>query len=91
MHHADAAGERGALLTGDLLQVSADGRYVSFMRSYPNFIPLNAAAIRIIAEIVKQWSSAAIFGAFWNRVIATGGRQSLDLSVQRYIAAIRSS
>ena len=29
-----------ALLTGDIIQVVQDRRYVSFMRSYPNLIPL---------------------------------------------------
>ena len=91
MHYADGSGGRGALLTGDLLQVTADGRYVSFMRSYPNFIPLNAAAVRTIASIVDAWNFDAIYGAFWDRVIATGGRQSFELSVQRYLTAVGSS
>ena len=88
MHHADAADGRGALLTGDLLQVTADGRYVSFMRSYPNFIPLNAAAVRAIAAIVEQWDFDAIYGAFWDRVIATGGREAFSLSIQRHLDAV---
>ena len=33
---------KGALLTGDIIQVVQDRRYVSFMRSYPNLIPLGA-------------------------------------------------
>ena len=39
----DGAEGRGALLSGDILQVVADRRWVSFMRSYPNLIPLPAA------------------------------------------------
>src|SRR5262249_58897624 len=43
--HWAAGGEgRGALLTGDVVQLIPDRRYVSFMRSYPNIIPLSAPA-----------------------------------------------
>ncbi len=34
--------EKGILLTGDIIQVVADERWVSFMYSYPNLIPLPA-------------------------------------------------
>ncbi|PYL50286.1 MAG: MBL fold metallo-hydrolase, partial [Verrucomicrobia bacterium] len=33
-------GSKGALLAGDIITVVQDRRYVSFMRSYPNIIPL---------------------------------------------------
>ena len=39
------AGGRGALLSGDIVQVVADRDWVSFMYSYPNLIPLPAAEI----------------------------------------------
>jgi glyoxylase-like metal-dependent hydrolase (beta-lactamase superfamily II) len=38
----------GVLLTGDSVQVGPDGR-VSFMRSYPNMVPLNGTSIEAIA------------------------------------------
>src|SRR5262249_56975221 len=41
--HWAAGGEgRGALLTGDIVQLIPDRNYVSFMRSYPNIIPPSA-------------------------------------------------
>ena len=42
LHWPDGAGGRGALLSGDILTVVPDRRYVSFMYSYPNLIPLPA-------------------------------------------------
>jgi hypothetical protein len=42
LHWPDGANGKGALLTGDIIQVVQDRRYVSFMRSYPNLIPLGA-------------------------------------------------
>ena len=40
LHWPAGANGKGALLTGDIIQVVQDRRYVSFMRSYPNLIPL---------------------------------------------------
>src|SRR3954466_4496346 len=45
LHCPAGANGRGALLTGDIIQVVQDRRCVSFMRSYPNLIPLGPAAI----------------------------------------------
>ena len=44
-----ASDGRGALLTGDTITVVMDRGWVSFMWSYPNLIPLDAATIRDIA------------------------------------------
>ena len=38
-----ARAARGALLSGDVVQVVADRDWVSFMRSYPNLVPLAGA------------------------------------------------
>ncbi len=85
MHYGAAAGGRAALLTGDLLQVAADRKHVSFMRSYPNLIPLSAESVRAIARIVNEWSFEAIYGAFWDRVIPNMGRAAFEISVERYL------
>ena len=86
LHWADGAGGRGAMLSGDLLQVVPDRAHVAFMRSYPNLIPLGAAAVRRIADIVEPWTFDAIYGAFWDRVIPSGGKQVFRTSIARHIA-----
>jgi hypothetical protein len=86
MHWAAGAGGRGALFSGDLLQVVADRTHVGFMRSYPNFMPLGAAAVRRVAAKVAPFSFDAIYGAFWDRVIATGAKRAIAASVERHLA-----
>ncbi len=49
-HWPDGADGRGVLLAGDTIMVIPDRRWVSFMWSYPNLVPLGAAAVRTIAE-----------------------------------------
>lgn len=85
--HWDRGGpeRRGALLTGDTLQVTADSRHMGFMRSYPNFIPLGAAAVQRVAGSVSGFAFDAIYGAFWDRVIPRNARTALNASVARHI------
>jgi hypothetical protein len=85
LHWAAGAGGKGALMSGDVLQVAADRAFVAFMRSYPNFIPLGAAAVRAIAAIVEPWPFDAIYGAFWDRVIATDAKRAFAASVARHL------
>src|SRR5579871_256243 len=73
MHWAQGAGGKGAILSGDLLQVVADRKSLAFMRSYPNFIPLGEKAVRAVAATVAPFDYDVIYGAFWDRVILTDG------------------
>ncbi len=88
LHWADGAEGKGALLSGDILQVLPDRQHVSFMRSYPNYWPLSAPAVRRIVAALTNVTFDAIYGAFADREIGSGGRQALEASVVRYLAAI---
>ncbi|WP_108659566.1 MBL fold metallo-hydrolase [Acuticoccus kandeliae] len=85
LHVASAAEGRGALLSGDILQVVADRKHLGFMRSYPNFIPLGEAAVRAIGERVAPFRYDAIYGAFWERSIPTGAEAAVKASIDRHI------
>lgn len=89
LHWNHGAEGRGALLTGDILQVTPDGM-VSFMFSYPNLTPLSAAAVQMIAQKVAPLPFDRIYGAFWKRVIRRRGSETVQRSVARYLAAIDS-
>jgi len=91
LHWRAGAGGKGALLTGDVAMVAMDRRSVSFMYSYPNYIPLNAPAVRRIADVVAPLAFDRIYGAWWGRNIADGAKAAFDASVQRYLAAITPS
>jgi glyoxylase-like metal-dependent hydrolase (beta-lactamase superfamily II) len=88
LHWAEGAGGKGALLTGDVIQVCEDRKSVSFMYSFPNYIPLNARAVRAIVAAVEPFAFDAIYGAWFGRNIAVGARQAVSRSAERYIAAI---
>src|SRR5467141_3783774 len=48
LHWASGERGRGALMTGDMPQVCPDHKYLTFMYSYPNFIPVDGATVREI-------------------------------------------
>jgi hypothetical protein len=85
LHHRQAAAERGALFSGDIIQVVLDRRWVSFMYSYPNLIPLSESAVRRIVATVNEYAYDRIYGAFHPREVLSGGREVVQRSADRYI------
>src|ERR687889_781446 len=76
LHWADWGEGRGVLLSGDILQVVPSG-HVSFMWSYPNLIPLSAAKVQRMAEILEPFAFDAVYGSFSGRgQIDANGRQA---------------
>ena len=81
-------GERRLLLSGDIVQVVQDRRWVSFMYSYPNLIPLPAAEIRRIVDALEPYDFDRIYGAWWDRVVAEDGKAVVRRAADRYLRAI---
>ncbi len=88
LHWSGGAGGAGVLLTGDTLQVAADRRYVSFMYSYPNMIPLSAKAVERIVTAVTPYTFERIYGAWRGLVVQRDGKTAVARSADRYIAAL---
>jgi len=88
LHWARGADGCGALLSADIATVTTDRKFLSFMRSYPNLIPLSAREVEGIAAAVAPFPFDRIYGHFFDRVIATGAKDVMARSVKRYLAAI---
>jgi hypothetical protein len=91
MHWAKGAGGRGVVCAGDILTVTTDRKWLSFMRSYPNFIPLSARTVRHIGAALERFSFETIYGHYFDRVIAKDAKAVLQASVARYIAAVEAT
>jgi hypothetical protein len=78
-------GRKGALLTGDIIQVVQDRRCVSFMRSYPNLIPLGSAAIHRILERIEPFAFDQIYGAWWKANVLSNAKEAVQRSARRYL------
>ena len=91
MHWTAGANWRGALLTGDTMQVVADCQHVSFMYSYPNLIPVSAATVGRIVKAVEPFRYDRIYGGWFDRVILTEAKSAVTRSAARYMEAIEGA
>jgi len=78
------------LLAGDIVMVIPDRRFVSFMWSYPNLIPLAAAEVERIAAKLEPWQFDRILGAWWNRLVPRDGSEVVRRSAERYVQRVTS-
>ena len=84
LHWPTGASGKGALLTGDIITVVQDRRYVSFLRSYPNLIPLGASAIRRVVERVEPFSFEQVYGGWWQANVLADAKAAVKRSADRY-------
>ena len=85
LHWAGGAAGRGALLSGDIVQVAVNFNRVSFLWSYPNMMPLSGSTVRRIADALKPWPFDRIYGAFPGRQVMADGAGAVQRSAARYI------
>ncbi len=85
LHWRDGEEGRGALMSGDIFTVVQDRRYVSFMYSYPNFIPERPRTIRRALSLVEPYAYERVYGAWWDRIVDAGGAEAVRRSARRYL------
>jgi hypothetical protein len=85
LHARSGADGRGALFSGDILQVVPDRRYVSFMYSYPNFIPERPRTVRRALSLLEPYAYERVYGAWWGRVVGADGVAAVRRSAARYL------
>lgn len=88
LHWADGADGRGALFTGDTIFPVADVRWVTFMYSYPNLIPLDAGTVQRIIDAVEPYPFDTLYGSF-GRAVTPDAHGAVRRSAARYIAHLR--
>ncbi|GAB3384983.1 hypothetical protein [Lysobacter fragariae] len=82
-------GPRGAtLLPGDAMQVVSDRRHVTFMYSYPNYMPMVAGDVRHMQSLLRGYAVDDVFGYTWSRNIIGGARAAVDASFERYLGTL---
>ncbi|CAO5246536.1 Zn-dependent hydrolase, glyoxylase [Frankia sp. AgKG'84/4] len=85
LHWAGGEDGRGALFSGDILQVVLDRRWVSFMYSYPNYIPERPRVVRRAVRLLEPFDFHAVYGAFWQTVVRADGNAAVRRSADRYL------
>ncbi len=88
MHWAERG---GALLAGDILQVTPGAHRVSFMWSYPNMLPLPAAEVRRVAARLAPWRYRRIYGAFAGQEVPEDAEGVVARSVELYCSHLEGT
>ena len=88
LHWQAGAGGRGILLSGDIIQVVSDRRWVSFMYSYPNLIPLPAAEVQRMRDMIEPYQFERLYGAWFERVVMQDAHDAVMRSAERYMRAL---
>lgn len=88
LHWAAGAAGKGVLLTADTATVTVDRKFLTFMRSYPNLIPLSAKQVRGIGDALEPFAYDRIYGHYFDRIITVGAKEAMRASVERYAAAV---
>jgi glyoxylase-like metal-dependent hydrolase (beta-lactamase superfamily II) len=78
----------GVLLAGDSVACTPDEHWISFMRSFPNKIPLSAAVVRTVTDRVLALDFDRLYDNFGGRV-AADAQEWVGRSADRYIAWVR--
>jgi hypothetical protein len=84
LHWAGGSGGKGALFSGDILQVVQDRRWVGFMYSYPNLIPERPRTIRRALSLLEPFAFDQVYGAWWQRIVRVDGAAAVRRSAERY-------
>ena len=79
------------MCAADIATVNMDRKSFTFMRSYPNFIPLSSAGARGIGAALAPFRFDRVYSHFFDRFIAAGAKQILQASVDRYVAAVEGA
>jgi hypothetical protein len=88
LHWTAGAGGRGVLLSSDTIHGNPDGRTVTFMRSYPNRIPLSATVVQRLAGDVGDLRVERIYDNF-GRGPKADAAAAVQRSGERYAGWVR--
>jgi len=84
MHWRDGAAGKGVIFAGDQPQVTLDKRWVSFLWSYPNMVPLGRKAVEGVVASLAPLPYDRLYGAF-GRHLMQGARDVVRQSAERYL------
>ncbi|MBZ6077851.1 MBL fold metallo-hydrolase [Microvirga puerhi] len=85
LHWRQAHDGAGVVLSGDIIQVAADVRRVSFLWSYPNMMPLPAREVVRIGAMMEARDYDRMYGAFVGKDIKRDAKAVVTCSVKRYV------
>ncbi len=75
----------GVMLSGDAIAPVPAHGWATFLRSFPNKIPLSVRAVQTIAERVRGLEFDRMYANFPDSICLTGASEMVERSAERYI------
>lgn len=89
LHIASSARDgKPVLLTSDNIHCVPHRRWLSFMYSFPNLLPLPASEVARVRGVVSQLAFDRLYGAFWSGSVVGNARDCVMESADRYLKAL---
>ena len=88
LHWSDGAEGLGVLLSSDTLLVAPNRKQVTFMYSYPNFIPLSGPVVDRIVEKLESINFDRIYSHIGGLELRSDAKATVKRSAERYKKAI---
>lgn len=85
LHFRAPSDGAGVVLVSDTAGVTADRRFVTFMRSFPNFLPLGRTAVEGVVAALTRYPVERIYGAWSGQQILGDGAAVIRRSGERYV------
>lgn len=89
LHWADTSDALGALLTGDTIKPVMDRRYVGFMYSVVNFIPMGPTAVNEIVRRLEPFEFDRIYSLWSGHMVMNDGKAAIRRSAARHLRFIQ--
>lgn len=88
LHWPTGAEGRGAMLVGDSLKTTGDMKFVSFVRSSPNDLPLSADDADYIVACLEPYDYERLYSFRRDMVLPQGAKDTVRLSAKRHRDAL---
>ena len=80
--------EAAMVCSADIARVNMDHKSFTFMRSYPNNIPLSEKAVQRIGAVLAPFQFDRVYSHFFDLVMPAGAKRTPHASIERCVAAI---
>ena len=89
LHWANTEDGLGALVAGDTIKTVMDRRYVGFMYSVVNFIPMGPTAVKDIVRRLEPFEFDRIYSLWSGHMVPSDGKAAITRSAARHLEFIQ--
>lgn len=89
LHWAGTSDGLGALISGDTIKPVMDRRYVGFMYSIVNLIPMGPTAVKEIVRRLEPFEFDRVYSLWSGHMVQSDGKAAIKRSAARHLEAIR--